>query len=155
MQPTQDSISKTYRTTCPTCGVPRTLACRPRGVVCKPCANRANGALVSDMERPGVKDRLRNLCREADSGCWEWIGTKKSNGYGCVWNEGRTLLAHRVSYEAFVRPIPDGLQIDHLCRNKGCINPAHLEPVTPKVNTCRARDARRDDLVALLTGQKV
>lgn len=72
--------------------------------------------------------------------CWEWIGTKGRTGYGQVHggNGKRGLLAaHRVAYEAFVGPIPRGLVIDHLCRNRGCVNPEHLEPVTQRVNIRR------------------
>jgi len=58
-------------------------------------------------------------------------------GYGTIVVARRTIRAHRASYEAFVGPIPDGLDLDHLCRNKPCINPAHLEPVT------RAENLRR------------
>ena len=69
--------------------------------------------------------------------CWEWHAHKNSAGYGQFWFEGRDVLAHRFSYELMVGPIPQGLQIDHLCRNRVCVNPDHLEPVTPLVNTRR------------------
>lgn len=65
-------------------------------------------------------------------GCWEWQAARDSNGYG-VFNkgEGRGLdRAHRVAYELLVGAIPPGLVLDHLCRNKSCCNPGHLEPVT-------------------------
>lgn len=74
------------------------------------------------------------------SGCWKWTGKRVVNGrYGefgvaGVVNRGR---AHRWSYEHFVGPIPDGTEIDHLCRNTLCVNPAHLEPVTHQVNVAR------------------
>lgn len=77
-----------------------------------------------------------------ESGCWEWAAARQTNGYGSVWiGNGRTALAHRVAYEALVGPIPDGLTIDHLCRNKACINPAHMEPVTAVENIQRAHQA--------------
>lgn len=73
-----------------------------------------------------------------DAGCWEWQGAiNVSGGYAMVHVGGRLLRAHRYSYERFVGPIPDGLTIDHLCRNPPCINPAHLEPVTQQVNNLR------------------
>lgn len=75
-----------------------------------------------------------------ESGCWQWTGARNSNGYGiaCI-GDGRTALAHRATYTAMVAPIADGLQIDHLCRNRDCCNPAHLEPVTAAVNQQRAK----------------
>lgn len=73
---------------------------------------------------------------DATSGCWQWTAAT-TNGYGRVkWN-GVLHLAHRLSYEHYVGDIPDGLELDHLCRNRGCINPAHLEPVTRRENILR------------------
>lgn len=69
--------------------------------------------------------------------CWRWIGSSSNGGYGAL-RVGRTSVpAHRFSYELHVGPIPDGLHIDHLCRNPSCVNPAHLEPVTPQENALR------------------
>jgi hypothetical protein len=84
-------------------------------------------------------------CYEIDteSGCWLWTGAKFSTGYAMVRLSGvpSPLLGHRLSYEALVGPLVDGLQIDHVyavgCRHKHCIRPDHLEQVTPKVNTLR------------------
>lgn len=77
-------------------------------------------------------------CRVAPTGfCWEWTATRSTEGYG-VFTEGRKQFrAHRRSYELLMGPIPDGLHLDHLCRNRGCVNPDHLEPVTSKVNALR------------------
>ena len=69
--------------------------------------------------------------------CWEWTAYRTPKGYGQVWLGDRMWLAHRIVYEALVGPIPDGLQIDHLCRNPGCVNPMHLEPVTSWENSRR------------------
>ncbi len=86
---------------------------------------------------------------EADmNGCWLWPGGRSTSGYGMMFPAGRCSMAHRVSYEAFVAPIPDGLQIDHLCRVRLCVNPWHLEPVTARENTLRgdtvpARNAQK------------
>ena len=72
------------------------------------------------------------------SECWEWRGARNSSGYGSVTNgRGGSALAHRVAYETLVGPIPDGLTIDHLCRNKACLNAGHMEPVTREENSRR------------------
>lgn len=73
------------------------------------------------------------------TGCWIWTGTQMRGGYGQArLQDGRSTGAHRASYMAFVGPIPDGLQIDHLCRIRLCVNPDHLEAVTPRVNVLRS-----------------
>lgn len=69
--------------------------------------------------------------------CWEWAGTR-NRGYGRLSHgTGAALQAHRVAYELYVGEIPAGLHIDHLCRNRSCVNPAHLEPVTNTENVMR------------------
>ena len=70
-------------------------------------------------------------------GCWEWIAFRTKDGYGRFRVGGGKVLAHRFAYELLVGPIPEGLESDHLCRNRGCVNPAHLEPVTQQVNRLR------------------
>lgn len=67
-------------------------------------------------------------------GCWLWTGSMNGYGYGRMWVNGKQPQAHRLVYEAYVGPIPDGLVIDHLCRVTRCVNPAHLEPVTTREN---------------------
>lgn len=74
---------------------------------------------------------------EPNTGCWIW-GANCCNGYGRFSYKGKTTPAYRVSYELLVGPIPDGLVIDHLCRNTYCVNPQHLEPVTYRENTLRS-----------------
>ena len=67
-----------------------------------------------------------------------WTRAINSIGYGILWRgEGKYLMAHLTSYEHHIGPIPDGLVLDHLCRNRACINPDHLEPVTIKENVLR------------------
>lgn len=78
---------------------------------------------------------------DAETGCWNWTGKLHLNGYGGIRRDGRQWYAHRWVYERLVGPIPEGLQIDHLCRNHRCCNPAHLEPVVPAVNTRRGEAA--------------
>ena len=81
--------------------------------------------------------------------CWLWTGTKRSDGYGRFFRTGAKLSTpvHRYAYELLVGTIPDGLTIDHVyaygCRNRHCVNPNHLEPVTRAVNTHRAAEVRR------------
>ncbi len=81
------------------------------------------------------------------SDCWLWTGAKNSKGYGCFAVAGRSQLAHRVAYEELVGSIPDGLQIDHLCRIKSCVNPAHLEPVTALENMNRRPDVNKPECI--------
>jgi HNH endonuclease len=72
--------------------------------------------------------------------CWEWLAYRNPAGYGMIGSggdTGRPFLAHRVAYELLVGSIPEGLQIDHLCRNRGCVNPAHMETVTLVENVMR------------------
>lgn len=72
-----------------------------------------------------------------ETGCWLWQGYKSKQGYGLIRNNMRRVLAHRAAYQEFVGPIPHGLELDHLCRFEGCINPDHLEPVTHAENVRR------------------
>jgi hypothetical protein len=76
-----------------------------------------------------------------DDGCWMWTGTL-NKGYGMFSFGGKTRRAHRFAYEALVGPIPEGLALDHLCRNPACVNPAHLEPVTWRENVYRGAQAK-------------
>lgn len=69
--------------------------------------------------------------------CWIWTGATHPFGHGHIKVDGEVKNAHRVSYEIAYGPIPDGLHIDHLCRNPGCVRPDHLEPVTPIENVMR------------------
>lgn len=66
--------------------------------------------------------------------CWQWWGAVGASGYGKVTVEYRSHSSHKYVYEQLVGKVPDGLQLDHLCHNKLCCNPDHLEPVTCKVN---------------------
>lgn len=82
--------------------------------------------------------RLRSFMAFIDkpagvNACWEWTGGKSRDGYATF----RGGPAYRVAYEWLVAPIPDGMEVDHLCRNKACVNPHHLEPVTRSENLRR------------------
>jgi hypothetical protein len=81
-----------------------------------------------NKDGPRVKHKLGK--------CWEWTGAS-NNGYGVFWRGDRRVPAHRYAFEAESGPIPEGKQIDHLCRNHGCVRPSHLEPVTQKENLLR------------------
>lgn len=76
-------------------------------------------------------------------GCWLWIGAMYSNGYGhfATSSPRKDHLAHRFAYERLVGSIPVGLTLDHLCRNRACVRPDHLEPVTQEVNNRRGMGA--------------
>jgi len=78
---------------------------------------------------PAHQSRFEKFISQHPSGCWNWTGAKTAKGYG-RFHLGGNKHAHRVSYEIYKGPIPNGLVLDHLCRNPNCVNPDHLEPVT-------------------------
>lgn len=91
------------------------------------------------MNSINIKTIIRFLKKIDDSGkCWNWTASKFFNGYGQFTLYGRkNFKAHRFSYELFKGEIPKGFDLDHLCRNRSCVNPDHLEIVTRKVNLLR------------------
>lgn len=95
------------------------------------------------------KNRKRRLAHDrfwekvsATLGCWKWLGGKNTAGYGYFWFEGRTVGAHQHAYTEAYGPIPAGQEPDHLCENKGCVNPAHLEAVAHIENVRRGKHRR-------------
>lgn len=75
--------------------------------------------------------------KDAPGGCWLWTAGQSPDGYGKFSLHSRSTPAHRLAYELLRGPIPDGLYLDHLCRVRRCVNPAHLEPVTHRENILR------------------
>lgn len=87
-----------------------------------------------------LRDRIVRNSEALSDGCWRWKGyLRRHDGYGDFKVGRRSYLAHRISYEAFIGAIPSGFQLDHLCRNRWCVNPWHLEPVTNRENCLRGR----------------
>jgi excisionase family DNA binding protein len=92
------------------------------------------------MKGPTPKPEAERFWAKVDKTdtCWNWTASTRSDyGRFSLGHRKQLVQAHRWSYENLVGPIPDGLQIDHLCRNRKCVNPAHLEPVTSRENTMR------------------
>lgn len=92
--------------------------------------------------RPETEARFLAKIRKTET-CWQWTAATQSRGYGCFGLEGRVVLAHRVAYELFIGPIPEGLTIDHTCRNKLCVRPDHLQAITNALNNRRRGLAAR------------
>lgn len=110
--------------------------------LCNACWKREkkNGTLKNFAGRYGfVEDRWNHHLNKGDpDSCWNWAGPIFNNGYG-MWIVGRSLQrgAHIESYNRYVGQVEKGLELDHLCRNRACVNPKHLEPVTKVVNILR------------------
>lgn len=106
---------------------------------------RSLAQLRADGYTCQVVERLeRHISSTEDDGCWHWIGAHDSTGYGRCSKKTAGLgeqWAHRLVYRLLVGAIPDGFQLDHLCRVRDCVNPSHLEPVT------HAENARRSPLM--------
>lgn len=118
-------------------------------VLCKWDAKAHGWKLVGEKAWPPdqpVCHRPDYLVDE-DTDCWIWQKATMEDGYAVGRRNGRSWLMHRWYYEQHIGPIPDGLQIDHLCRVRCCVNPAHLEPVTQTENRLRG------DLTKLTAGQ--
>lgn len=77
-----------------------------------------------------------------ETGCWFWQAKLNAQGYATFKVSGKVVMVHRWVYETFKGPIPEGLVVDHLCTNRSCVNPEHLEAITVKENNIRARETR-------------
>jgi hypothetical protein len=89
----------------------------------------------------GKARKVRWLLDEG-TGCWDWQLYKIPTGYGQVRVANRLYPAHRFYYEEKYGPVPEGYVLDHLCRNRGCVNPDHLEPVTQRENVRRGEGTK-------------
>lgn len=84
-----------------------------------------------------IEQVIQRLQANLDTSCWDWTGALFDTGYGAVRYEGETCYVHRVVFEHFNGKMDEGLCIDHLCRNRKCANPEHLEAVTQRENNLR------------------
>lgn len=94
---------------------------------------------------PRLPERFWAKVRVDDAGCWSWQGCDNGVGYGQIRWHNKQRYAHRIAYEHLIGSVPPGLDLDHLCRNRGCCNPAHLEPVTRSVNLRRGTRSQPKD----------
>lgn len=92
---------------------------------------------ATKRRRMTAHERFLSNVDRRPNGCWQWTGTLDQRGYGKLTVDGAPRAAHRLSYSFAKGPIPDGLVIDHLCRNPGCVNPDHLEAVAQRENVLR------------------
>ncbi len=93
--------------------------------------------LATESRRPPMDRFMEKVDKDENSGCWNWTGHLNENGYGRFWADGKRWPAHRWIAEQTYGPLGHE-EPDHLCRNRRCVNPEHLEPVTHRVNSQRA-----------------
>lgn len=91
---------------------------------------------ITESDLAVLRDRVWKYVTKTDT-CWLWVGAKDGGRYGIIRVAGKNIKAHRATYEILLGKIPDGLTVDHLCRNRECVNPDHMELVTNKENILR------------------
>jgi hypothetical protein len=145
--PAKGSTKAQVACTCLNCGAlfieRRAQIARGKG---KYCSRDCWKASLSVRERASLLERFTALYRVTDGGCWRWIGYIDPAGYGRIRIGGRSgtsAYAHRVSYALHKGAIAESMETDHLCRNRWCVNPDHLEEVSHQENIRRRDDARK------------
>lgn len=121
-----------------TCSVDGCEKCRHGGSLCSMHSERRRRTGSLELHRPTAEVRFWSKV-QVTGFCWEWVGAISDTGYGSFHiskEQGRT-GAHRYVWELLMGPIPDGLVVDHLCRNRSCVNPDHLEPILEAENIRR------------------
>lgn len=108
---------------------------------------RQQGACIGDAHidecREITINRVIDNIEFADSGCWNWLRRDNGSGYGMITLHGRQRIVHRLFYQILNGQIPDYLVVDHLCRNRRCVNPDHLDPTTQKENVRRGETGQK------------
>jgi hypothetical protein len=103
----------------------------------------ANKASVRSHKENAIVNNLEKAYEvDVRTGCWIWKRSLTAKGYGKLFVNGKSVTAHKYIYELHKGSVPDGLVLDHLCRNRNCVNPDHLEPVTQKENVLRGERMR-------------
>lgn len=112
---------------CEWCGSPfMAIKDRVRAGKGRFCSLTCSGKSIRAQYAKTPVDRFMAMVKKRDSGCWMWLGSQDSDGYGSIRMNGRSIRAHRFSYQYFVGPIPGGMLVCHRCDTPGCVNPEHL-----------------------------
>lgn len=128
---------------CAECGTPFRPRAKSAKYCSRACAWKNNGNNYHPQPPEAIESKrvtrlLASFTARDRNECWPWLG-RINRGYGCFNENGRHRMAHLVVYEHMIGLVADGLELDHLCRNKQCVNPNHLEPVTHAENIRRTK----------------